>query len=99
MVDRYSNQKQIDAIKAEVAKIWPEIRSYSIGMYSIEGKRADTISVCVPEKGNKQRIEALKNLGFRKVYRELKGPPGYDAYFYLSGERSYYVTLRKELQK
>ena len=93
----YSNQDQVDAVKAEVATIFPEIKSFSIGCYSVDRVKADTYSITVPEKGNKQRIKALMDLGFRKAHRELKGSPGYDPYFYLRGERKYYVTLRKEL--
>lgn len=93
----YINQAEIDEVQAAVAQVWPDLKVAAHELNPRNTKQVIAVEVFVPEKGNKAKIQALKELGFRKVRRELKGPPGYSPYFYLSGERSYYVTLRKDL--
>lgn len=97
MISEYINKAEIEKVQAAVEQVWPGLKLSIFGMSWENKAQCIDVGVIVPEKGNKAKIQALKELGFRKVYRELKGLPGYSPYYYLSGERSYYVTLRKDL--
>lgn len=97
MEKNFINQAEVDKVQAAVEQVWPGLRLSIFGHEWKNEAQCINVGVIVAEKGNKAKIQALKEMGFRKAYRELKGPPGHNPYYYLRGERSYYVTLRKDL--
>ena len=93
-MEKFINQAEIDKVQEAINEVWPGLKLSTFGMVPENLRLAVNVGMWVPEKGNKKKIEALKALGFRKVWRELKGPrPD----LYTNDPRAFYILLKKEL--
>ena len=76
MVDNYKNQADVDKVKKLLESISPELR---ISCYETdyEFTTVHNIVLYVPEKGNKEIINKLLSIGFRKIRRRKVEEGGY----------------------
>lgn len=68
MFENYENQADVDKVKKLIESISPGLRISYYGTDN-EFKTVHNIGLYVPEKGNKEVINKLLSIGFRKIRR------------------------------
>lgn len=95
MGDSYKNQADVDKVKKLLESISPGLR-ISYYMLDDEVDTVKNIGLYVPEKGNKEVINKLLSIGFRKI-RRRKVESGH--YWDLAAPYTMQVVLEISMEK
>lgn len=82
-LNQYDNGEELIRIEKELDSILPGCR---FGVFGLSGNNCVSVSISVKEKGNKEKIEKLKALGWYSLRRRYKG-----------ANNSFYVKLSREV--
>lgn len=95
MDDTYKNQADVDKVKKMLESISPGLR-ISYYMTGHEFTTVQNIGLYVPEKGNKEVINKLLSIGFKKIRRRKVEDGGY---WNMSATYTMQVVLEISIEK
>lgn len=76
-VRSYDNAQQIEDLQKILYEISPELKLCG---FTLDGNRATTAGISIPEKGNKDIIDKLLSMGFKKKRKSKKTERPWDAF-------------------
>ena len=93
MWDGYANKGEIDKLQKAIHDISPDLTLSRFTLSNTVENTAVAAGLYIQEKGNKNTIEKLLGLGFRKVHRRKQA----QRYWDISENYSFVVCLEKTL--
>lgn len=94
MIDSYKNQADVDKVKKLLERVSPKLR-ISYYMTDDAFTTVRVIGLYVPEKGNKEVINKLLSIGFRKIRRRKVE----NGHYYMGASYTMQVVLEISMEK